>query len=89
MIFRFSIAVALSASCQRSSGIARSARRAAYEKLQQCADDLKVADAAVVESISNIKAANQELVAHEAFMTAHFPKITFHDLWKSEVRNNK
>ena len=62
------------------------ARRAAYEKLHRCADDLKAADAAVAGSISNIKVANDAVTEHEKFMTAHFPKVTFHDLWKSEVK---
>lgn len=61
-------------------------RRASYAKLSRCSADLKAADTAVASSIVNIKAAHDAVTEHEKFMTANFPKVTFHDLWKSEVK---
>ena len=57
------------------------ARRAAYDKIRKCADDLKVADAAVAESISNVKLAHGAVTEQEKFVAA-MPKISFHDVWR-------
>jgi hypothetical protein len=62
------------------------AQRAVYEKLKQGADNLNVAELAVVAAIEHVKSCFDAVTEFENFMRKTLPKMTFHDLWKQTVK---
>jgi hypothetical protein len=58
-------------------------RAVAYAKIAQCADAIKAADDKLALAVENVQARIKAVQDFESFIVAHFPKVTFMDLWKA------
>jgi hypothetical protein len=59
------------------------AHAAAYEKIKQCADAIKAAESKLALAVENVQARIKDVTDFEAYIVAHFPKVTFMDLWRA------